>query len=99
MKINHGYTSSAQDSSKTQETAAAAQTRSAKAGAGAGKSGSGDEVNLSSLASALQGALTDSPERAAYIEQLSAEFTAGTYKPNSAATASGLIDDSLLDSK
>ena len=102
MKINHGYqdsrAASAQDTAKTQQTTAAAQARAAKAGAGAGKSGSGDEVNLSSLASALQGALTDSPERSAYIEQLSAEFSAGTYKPDAAATASGIIADAFLDS-
>jgi flagellar biosynthesis anti-sigma factor FlgM len=102
MKINNGYqdsrAQSAQDAAKTQEAAAAAQARAAKGGAGVGKSGSGDEVNLSSLASALQDALTDSPERSAYIDQLAAEFAAGAYKPDAAATASGIIDDSLLDS-
>ena len=101
MKINHGYqdsrAASTQDVAKSQETAAPAQARAAKAGAGGGKSGLGDEVNLSPLASALQGALTDSPERSAYLDRLAGEYAAGTYKPDAAATASGIIADTLLD--
>jgi hypothetical protein len=85
MKINHGYqdsrAASAQDAAKAQETGAVGQARAARAGAGATKAGSGDEVNLSSLASALQGALSESPERAAYLDRLSGEYAAGTYKP------------------
>lgn len=102
MKINHGYqdsrAASAQDTAKTQETAAAAQARAAKAGGGANKAGSSDEVTLSSLASALQGALSDSPERSAYLDRLAGEYAAGTYKPDAVATANGIVDDTLLDS-
>ena len=101
MKINHGYqdsrAASAQEAAKTQETAAAAQARSAKAGASGSKAGSGDEVHLSSLASALQGALTDSPERSAYLDRLAAEYETGTYKPDSSETASGIIADTLRE--
>jgi len=102
MKINNGYqdsrASSAQDAAKTQETAATAQARAAKASSGANKAGSSDEVNLSSLASALQGSLSDAPERAAYLEKLSGEYAAGTYKPDPAETARGIVADSLQDS-
>ena len=100
MKINHGYqdsrAASAQDAAKTQETAAAAQARAAKSATGANKVGSGDEVNLSSLASALQGALTDSPERSAHLEKLAGEYAAGTYKPDPSGTASGIVADTML---
>ena len=99
MKINNGYqdsrAASAQDAAKTQETAAAAQARAAKTGAGPGKTGGGDEVNLSSLASVLQSALSESPERAAYLEGLASEFAAGTYQPDVQATVSGVIADAL----
>ena len=101
MKINHGYqdsrAASAQDAAKTQETSAAAQARSAKSASGANKTGSGDEVSLSSLASALQGALTESPERSAYIEKLAGEYAAGTYKPDAGETARGIVAETLLE--
>lgn len=96
MKINNGYqdsrAASAQDAARTQETAAAAQARSAKT-TGSGQSGSSDEVTLSSLASALQGALSDSPERSAHIERLAGEYAAGTYKPDAEATARAILRD------
>ena len=101
MNINHGYqdsrAASAQDAAKTQETVAAAQARAAKSASGANKTGSGDEVSLSSLASALQGALTESPERFAYIEKLAGEYAAGTYKPDAGETASGIVTETLLE--
>ncbi len=101
MKINHGYqdsrAASAQDAAKTQETVAAAQARAAKSASGANKTGSGDEVSLSSLASALQGALTESPERSPYIGKLAGEYAAGTYKPDAGGTARGIIADTLLE--
>ncbi|MFN0103190.1 MAG: flagellar biosynthesis anti-sigma factor FlgM [Bryobacteraceae bacterium] len=101
MKINHGYqdsrAASAQEAAKTQETAAAAQSRVAKAGAGANKAGNADEVDLSSLASALQGALSDSPDRSVYLDRLAGEFAAGTYKPDAKATANGIVTDTLLE--
>jgi anti-sigma28 factor (negative regulator of flagellin synthesis) len=100
MKINNGYQDSrstpAQDAAKAQEVAAAAQARTAKA-EGANKSSPSDEVSLSSLASALQEALADSPERSANIDRLAGEYAAGTYKPDANATARGVIADSLLE--
>lgn len=99
MKINHGYqdtrATSTQESNRTQETAAPAQAKAARAAAGAGGAGGSDEVTLSSLASALQGALSDSPERAAHLERLAGEFAAGTYKADPQDTAHGIISDGL----
>ena len=101
MKINHGYQDSravsAQDAAKTQETVATAQARAARAAAGAGRTGGTDEVNLSPLAAALQGALSDSPERTAYLERLSADFASGNYNPNPHDIARGIISDTILD--
>lgn len=101
MKINNGYqdprASSAQDAAKVQESAAA-QGRTATGTARSGAPGAADEVNLSSLASALQGALSDSPERAAYLEALAADYAAGTYKPDAKGTAQGIIREALRDS-
>jgi anti-sigma28 factor (negative regulator of flagellin synthesis) len=101
MKINNGYQDSrstpAQDAAKAQEVVAAdAKARTAKAEAG-NKTSPSDEVSLSSLASALQGALTESPERSAHIDRLAGEYAAGTYKPDANATARGVIADSLLE--
>jgi len=102
MKINHGYQDSraiaAPESSKTQETAAAGQVRSDRAAAGASRTGGTDQVNLSSLASVLQGALSDSPERAAYLERLASEYEAGTYAPDPNSIASGIVSDPLSES-
>jgi len=101
MKINHGYQDSravsAQDAAKTQETAATAQARAARAAAGAGRAGGADEVNLSPLAAALQGAMSDSPDRTAYLDRLSADFATGNYNPNPNDIASGIVSDTLLD--
>ncbi|HEU0121896.1 MAG TPA: flagellar biosynthesis anti-sigma factor FlgM [Bryobacteraceae bacterium] len=99
MKINHGYqdsrATSTQESNRTQETAAPAQAKAARAAAGAGATGGTDEVSLSSLASTLQGALSDSPERAAHLERLASEFAAGTYGTDPEGTARGIISDGL----
>lgn len=100
MKINNGYqdsrAASAQEAAKTQE-AAAVHTRAAKAGSGVGRSGGTDEVSLSSLASALQGALSESPDRAAYLDQLAGEYAAGTYKPNVEGTVKGILNEAALN--
>lgn len=95
MKINNGYNdpqaNAANSSQRAQEAAAA----------GTGRTGSGnsqsrtDEVNLSSLAGAVQSALSDSPERTARLERLTADFAAGNYQPDAASTARSLIDETL----
>jgi flagellar biosynthesis anti-sigma factor FlgM len=93
MKINNGYNAnSAQAAERAQEAAAAAQGKAAKGG---NKQSGSDEVSLSSLASAVQSALSDSPDRLARVEQLAADFAAGNYQPDAEATARGLISDAL----
>lgn len=98
MKINNGYqdarAASAQETAKAQETGAA-QSRSTKGAGSAGKSSAADEVSLSSLASALKGALSDSPERAAYLEALASDYAAGTYQPDAQETAKAIVRETL----
>lgn len=99
MKINDVYTSSqaaATYQSQTQKTEAAQGAAAAKSVANKGSVGS-DEVNLSSLANVLQDAVTESPERAAYLEKLSVEFAAGTYQADPQAVAKSLIGETLAD--
>lgn len=95
MKINNGYNdpqaNAANSSQRAQETAAAGTNRT---GAGNNQSRT-DEVNLSSLAAAVQSALSDSPERTAHLERLAADFAAGTYQADGTSTARGLIDETL----
>ncbi len=101
MKINNGYTDSqaaaARDAARAQETAATQPTKAARAAAGAGRSTASDEVSLSSLASAVQSEASDSPERTAFLERLASEFAAGNYRPDPQATASGIVEDTLLN--
>jgi flagellar biosynthesis anti-sigma factor FlgM len=99
MKINDVYTSSqaaATYGSQTQRAEAAQGAAAAKVGANKGGTGS-DEVSLSSLASVLQDAVTESPERAAYLEKLSAQYAAGTYQADPQAVAKSLIGETLAD--
>ena len=101
MKINNRYDDSAsaqqaRDASRTQETASTQQARAARAAVGAGGTSGSDQVNLSSLASAIQGAMSDSAERSAFLEGLAADFAAGAYQPDPQATARGIVDDTLL---
>ncbi len=99
MKINDLYTSSqaaATYQSQTQKTEAAQGAAASKVGANKGSGGS-DEVNLSRLASVLQDAVTESPERTAYLEKLSAQFAAGTYQADPQAVAKSLIGETLAD--
>jgi len=94
MKINNGYNdpqaNAANSSQRAQETAAAGTNRT-----GSGNNQSRADDNLSSLAAAVQSALSDSPERAARLERLAAEFAAGDYQTDATSTARSLIDETL----
>jgi flagellar biosynthesis anti-sigma factor FlgM len=101
MKINDVYTSSqaaAAYQSQTQKTEAAQGATAAKVAANKA-SGGPDEVNLSGLANVLADAVTESPERAAYLEKLSAQYAAGTYQPDPQAVAKSLIGETLADKR
>ncbi len=68
----------------------------AKKATGAQAQSQTDRVQLSNLSGQLlQLAGVDSPERAARVEQLAADFKAGRYQPNAAATSRGIVDDAM----
>jgi flagellar biosynthesis anti-sigma factor FlgM len=78
--------------SKAQETAPS--TLGNRSAAASGKTaGAGDDVHLSELVRSLRSLASDSPERQARIEQLARSYANGTYKVDSQATASKIVDD------
>lgn len=101
MKINDLYTSSqaaATYQSQTQKTEGVQGAATAKINGNKGNSGS-DEVNLSSLANVLQDAITESPEKTAYLEKLAAQYAKGSYQADPRAVAQSLIGETLADNK
>jgi flagellar biosynthesis anti-sigma factor FlgM len=78
--------------SKSQETAPS--TLGNRSSAGSGKTaGAGDDVHLSELVRSLRSLAADSPERQARMEQLARSYANGTYKVDTQATASKIVDD------
>ena len=98
MKINSDYpdnsAAGAQGSARAQEPGPAGAGRSGRGEQGGSRD---DHVNLSTLASAVRGALSDSPERAARLSRLAADFEAGRGGGEAEAIARALVDDALLD--
>ena len=97
MKINDLYTSSQaaatyqnQNTQRAQEAEGAQATSAAKKSSNSTTSGS-DEVSLSSLANILQDAITESPDRTAYLKKLSSQFESGTYKVDANQIARSLV--------
>jgi anti-sigma28 factor (negative regulator of flagellin synthesis) len=54
-----------------------------------------DQVHLSDLAGRLRSLSSDTPERAAYLEKLSAEVEAGRYTVDAQALSRKIIADAL----
>ena len=54
-----------------------------------------DQLRLSNLAGCLRSLSSDTPERAAYLEKLSAEIEAGRYTVDAQALSRKIIDDAL----
>lgn len=52
-----------------------------------------DQVSLSDLSSAISAAQGDSPDRAAYLEELSMQVATGQYRVDAQAISQGLLDD------
>jgi len=77
--------------SKPQETAPS--TLGNRSSSVSGKAGAGDDVHLSELVRSLRSLAADSPERQARMEQLARSYANGTYKVDSKATASKIVDD------
>ena len=97
MKINDanvaGLTSSG--IGKAQETEQGARTRQGRKEEGA--SSSTDQVQLSGLSEALRVFQSESPERAAQVEKLSADVESGRYRVDAAAIGNNIINDSIKE--
>ena len=96
MKVNDPNPASLASTgvSKAQETPPSAPANRVS-NTTAGTPSSTDDVHLSELVRSLRSLAADSPERQARIEQIARSYASGTYKVDSQATASGIIDDSL----
>jgi flagellar biosynthesis anti-sigma factor FlgM len=80
------------ESGRSQETQKASTTSSSSQSGG----GSGDRVELSSgLASVSRALATDGSNRASKVQQLAAQFQAGTYSPDSMAISQGMVAQAL----
>jgi flagellar biosynthesis anti-sigma factor FlgM len=99
MKINDLYSSSqaaaTYQNQNTQRAQEAEGAQAAKSGTNTKVSSGSDEVSLSSLANILQDAITETPERTAYLKKLSSQFEAGTYKVDARQIASSLVDETI----
>lgn len=100
MKIHDSYTSSDPTAAQSGQ-AQRSQESSAVQGANIGKArekthqGGTDEVSLSGLATVLQDALTETPERTARLEKLAEQFEAGKYQVDAATVAGSLVTETL----
>jgi anti-sigma28 factor (negative regulator of flagellin synthesis) len=96
MKINDSNINGLASSGigKAQEADVAGRTRGKGAG---GADSSTDRVELSSLSASLRAEDSESPERAAYIEQLAADYEAGQYNPDALEVSKKIIADALRE--
>lgn len=82
------------ESGRTQETQKA--DRETAASSSQSGSSSGDRVELSSgLASVSRALASSSSDRASKVQQLSAQFQSGNYKPSSLATSQSMVSEAL----
>ena len=95
MKINDANVAGlgSQGIAKTQEAEQGARVRQSRIGDGS--SSSADKVQLSSLSETLRASDSESPERAAHLEWLSADVQAGRYHVDSAELSKSIIQDSI----
>jgi hypothetical protein len=96
MKINDSNINGLASSGigKTQETDAASKSRGKGVG---GADRSSDRVELSNLSASLRAEDAESPERAALIEKLSADYDAGRYNPDPIEVSKKIVADALHD--
>jgi hypothetical protein len=86
---------SATESGRAQETQRSDRAGGAKTG-GAVANGNSDRVEFSSTLGRLSQALSaDGSARASQVQSLAAQYESGNYRPNSAATSKGMVDDAL----
>ena len=95
MKVNDPNLSSlaSTGAARTQETGRSGQ--GTHAAITPGVSAAGDDVHLSELVRSLRSLASESPERQARIEHIARSYASGTYKTDTAATASKIVDDAL----
>jgi len=78
---------------RTQETALAGQAAARKTG---GAAGTDDRVEFSSSLGRLSKALSAyGSARSSRVQALAAQYQAGTYRPDAAATARGMVSDAV----
>jgi len=82
---------------KTSETVRTSAIGSASGASSASGATAVDDVHLSELVRSLRSMAADSPERQAQIEQLARSYAQGTYRVDSQATASAMIDDASTE--
>ena len=96
MKINDPNLSGASSTAANPaEQAAGAERGNRSPGSQSVGPGDADHVELSQLGASLRELQSDSPERAARLEELAAEVAAGTYNPDPAEVAVRMVTDSL----
>jgi flagellar biosynthesis anti-sigma factor FlgM len=95
MKINDPTLSlGSTGAAKAQEAVSPAPASRSSTGSGPAATPA-DDVHLSELVRSLRSLAADSPERQASIEQITRAYANGTYKVDTQATASKMIDDAL----
>jgi anti-sigma28 factor (negative regulator of flagellin synthesis) len=60
-------------------------------------SSAGDQVELSNLGMHLRALDSESPERTAYLEKLSADVASGRYKTDAKELSRKIVDDAIKD--
>jgi len=95
MKINDANLTglASTGTGKAQEAEQSARIRQSRIGDGA--SSSTDQVQLSNLSETLRASESESPERAAHLERLSADVQAGRYHVDSKELSKNIIQDSI----
>ena len=98
MKINDANVAGlgSQGIGKAHEAEQGARVRQGRTGDGSASSTT-DQVQLSNLSEVLQAAGSESPQRAAHIERLSADVQAGRYQVDSAVVSKSIVQDAIKD--
>ena len=94
MKINDSQSSSVNTSRLDQTSAidAANRTKDRKVQS---EDGSGDRAEISALSGQLRALVAHSPDRAARVEQLRADYSAGRYQVDSHAVSKAIVRDAI----
>ncbi len=62
-----------------------------------GSDAGSDRVELSNLSASLRAEDAESPERAAYVAKLKAEYDSGNYNPDSLEVSKRIVADAIQD--